>query len=97
MHTTTHAYTACICPFVIYVYQLPEQLARLKVFVDAPVVYLPLRRMGAQALVINCGCLKMHNSYNKLDGEVKSESGTEKKTAYVNKYNFKLTDLQFAR
>ena len=53
--------------------------------------------MIAQALVINCGCLKMYNSYNKLDGEIKTETSTEKKTAYVNKYNFNLTDLQFAR
>jgi len=67
------------------------------VFVDAPVIYLPLRKMAGQALVIDCGCLKMCNNYNKLDGEVKTETDGKKKTAYVNKYSFKLTDLQFAR
>ena len=53
--------------------------------------------MAGQVLVIDCGCLKMYNSYNKLYGEVKSETDGEKKTAYVNKYSFKLTNLQFAR
>ena len=90
-----HTYRlTCYCTLF---YQVPDQLARLSVFVDAPVIYLPLRKTEAPALVIDCGCLKMYNSYSKLDGEVKTETGAEKKTAYVNKYSFKLTDLQFAR
>ena len=77
--------------------QLPGHLARVVVFVDAPVVYLPLKEIPKQALVINCGCLKMQSSYSKLDGEVKSESSVEKRMAYVSKYDFKLTHLQIAR
>jgi len=65
--------------------------------VDAPVIYFPLRKKKGQALIVDCGHLKMYNSYDKLDGEVETETGGENRTAYINKYSFKLTDLQFSR
>ena len=89
-------YCCTVLPFVFDI-QLPGNLASVMVFVDAPVVYLPLKEILEQALVINCDCLKMQNSYSKLDSEVKRESSVEKRMAYVSKYDFKLTRLQIAR